>query len=91
MVTIPWCAGTLNVKRIVLNSGLDYTPAIQNEADRLNLPVVLDNDQIAPKAGDLWIGLCPQKGWGDLAGECGEARTIEDSIVHARLYDAQAS
>lgn len=89
-VLILWCRQQFDLRRIVINSRLPEAALICDEARRLSVPVVMDDDQTTPVPGDLWVGLCPQKGWGDV-GDCAAPRAKEAQGVLNRLRDAQPS
>ncbi len=93
-ILIPWAMNQfgrpeLTVQRLVVNSKLPEADNIRFEGERSGLPVILDDVDTEPQPGDLWVGLCPKKGWGDVAGEAGEARTIEAGIVLHRLRNGK--
>ncbi len=86
-VTIYWC-GKSNVVlgRVVLDGSLTERPQIRQLAEGLKIPVV--EGQTPLRANDLWVGISPDGGWGDLAGETMWARSAEAEIVINRLENA---
>ncbi len=90
MIKIEWAGGELEVRRLIISSKLPQYELghVRAQAKRLALPVIEDDAMVVPVAGDLWVGICPKSGWGDVAGECGEARTCEALNVANRLLNA---
>jgi hypothetical protein len=88
---IPWTGKMFPLKRIVLadSSPDEHTSAmhmiIQTIACQLGIPVVYDDQDLLPAAGDLWIGDTPSSGWGDLFGDCAWARSAELPMIPLKL------
>lgn len=83
-VVIPWCnKAAAIVGRVVIDPALVEAEEIRRLARGLEIPVV--EGQTTLQANDLWVGISPSGGWGNLAGECMWARSAEAGIVVSRL------
>ena len=88
LVLIHWCGDHNTVlKRVVIDPRLPEASAIREAAAKLNVPVV--EGETALQAHDLWVGLSPRGGWGDLAGDTMWARSSEVCLIPDRLAAAR--
>lgn len=88
VVTIAWCGNPETVLgRVVLGSTVEEADQIRQLAERLQIPVI--DGQTELKANDLWVGISPDGGFGDLAGQTMWARTAESPVVVRRLEQAR--
>lgn len=87
-VFIAWCAKRfVELCRVVIDPTLKEAAAIRRAAERLGIPVVEGQTEL--KAGDLWVGISPECGWGNLAGETMSARRVEACLIAPRLDAAK--
>ena len=83
-VTISWCGNPQTpLGRVVLGPTVEEADQIRQLAKQLGIPVI--DGQTDLMANDLWVGISPKGGFGDLAGETMWARTAEGVVVVARL------
>jgi hypothetical protein len=87
-VFLAWCAKPfVELCRVVIDPSLEEAALIRRAAERLSVPVV--EGQTTPQANDLWVGISPEGGWGDLAGETMWARSAEACLIAPRLEAAK--
>ena len=85
---MPWIIlkdGLVDVKRIVID---ERHPGWMHAALRglaLNLGLGVAGRDVTPKAGDLWVGRLPEKGWRDLSAQTGWVRG-RISIARSRNF-----
>ena len=85
---IPWADSSLRLKRVVIaNKQFDLVELreLLSLLLCLRIEMVWYFDELRPVAGDLWLGCSPNRGWENLAGECGMARTVELPVVLQKL------
>jgi len=89
-VFIAWSGNSeVLLGRIVLDPSLKEAAMIRALAARLKVPVV--DGQTPLQAHDLWVGISPKGGWGELAGETMWARSAEAGLITARLERAKVT
>ena len=87
-VTISWCGNPQTpLGRVVLGPTVEEADQIRQLAKQLGIPVI--DGQTDLMANDLWVGISPKGGFGDLAGETMWARTAEGVVVVAHLKQAK--
>lgn len=87
-VFISWCGKSFALlARIVVDPSLEEAADIRKVAEGLNIPVV--EGQTALQAHDLWVGISPDGGWGELAGDTMYACSAEACLIVPRLEAAK--
>ncbi len=74
MARIQWEHGALDVQRIVLDELTPHWMRSTLQGLAMTLGLGFAGRNVTPKAGDLWIGRVPEKGWGGTPSQIGWVR-----------------